>query len=386
MVIPGLERLGGAPPLAGARVGLVLHPGSVTRNLESADRYIERSGLGRVHALFGPQHGVYGEKQDNMIESASFRDARRNIPVHSLYSDVRKPTPEMLEGLDAVVFDLQDVGVRIYTFATTLLLTMEACGSAGIPVIVCDRPNPVTGSIREGLLLREEYRSFVGPAPVPLRHGLTLGELARVAVGEFGIDCEVHVVPCEGWRRDMWFDETGLSYVLPSPNLPTVESCVVYPGMVLLEGTNLSEGRGTTKPFELFGAPFLDPDALARALDRFDLPGARFRPCSFEPTYQKHAGAVCGGAQIHVTDRTAFRPVRAAVAILRAARDLAPDEFAWRPPPYEYEYEKPPIDILWGSPSLRQEIDGGAGPQEILRDEADEVGGFSELTRPYWIY
>lgn len=385
-MIPGLERLDSGPPLRDSRIGLVLHPASVTRDLELADRYITRLMLAQVAALFGPQHGIRGEKQDNMIESASFRDARRDIPVFSLYSDVRKPTPEMLEGLDAVVFDLQDVGVRIYTFATTLLLTMEACGAAGIPVVVCDRPNPVTGTLREGPLLRDGYRSFVGPAPIPLRHGLTLGELGRLAVGEFGIACELHVIPCEGWRRDTWFDDTGLPFVLPSPNLPTVESCVVYPGMVLLEGTNLSEGRGTTKPFELFGAPYLDADDLVETLDGFELPGVRFRACSFEPTYQKHAGQLCGGAQLHVTDRETFRPVWTAVAILRAAKDLAPEEFAWRPPPYEYEYEKPPIDILWGSSALREEIDSGAGVEEVMRDEAREIGEFDLRVRPYLIY
>jgi uncharacterized protein YbbC (DUF1343 family) len=263
---------------------------------------------------------------------------------------------------------------------------MEACRDAGIPFVVLDRPNPIGGVLREGPVLHEGFESFVGLHPVPLRHGLTAGELARVANERFGIGCELDVVPCDGWNRESWFDDTGLPYVLPSPNLPTLDSCTVYPGMVLLEGTNLSEGRGTTRPFELFGAPFLDALALVRALEAMRLPGVRFRPCQFEPMFQKHAGVLCGGAQLHVEDRSAFRPVETAVAILRIARDMAPEEFTWRQPPYEYETEKMPIDILWGGTQLREGIDGGRSIEEILSGVDEELSAFEETVAEYLLY
>jgi len=384
----GLDRVldGALSELGDASLGVILHPASVTRLLKRADLALLEHPHFRVVALFGPQHGIRGEKQDNMIESSSFRDPRAAVPVHSLYGEVRKPTPEMLRGIDVMLFDLQDVGVRVYTFVWTMLLAMEACREAGVRFVVLDRPNPIGGVHREGPLLDPAFASFVGLRPLPLRHGLTSGELARYANVEFGIGCDLQVLPCEGWSRDQWFDRTGLPFVLPSPNLPTLDSCIVYPGMVLLEGTNLSEGRGTTRPFELFGAPFLDAYALVQRLEELALPGVRFRPCHFEPTFQKHAGSLCGGAQIHVVDREAFRSVDAAVAILRVAADLAPHEFRWRAPPYEYEYEKPPIDILWGSAGLREGIDAGHEPREILRSAARDVAAFEARIAPYLLY
>lgn len=375
-----------AADLRGARLGLIAHPASVAADLEhGADRILVHPQLQLV-ALFGPQHGIRGERQDNMIESRSFRDPRTGLPVHSLYGEVRKPTREMLDGLDVLLFDLQDVGVRVYTFVWTMVLAMEACAEVGVAFWVLDRPNPIGGVIREGQVLREGFESFVGLKPVPLRHGLTAGELARWANTEFALGAELEVVPCDGWRRSLWFDETGLPYVMPSPNLPTLDSCTVYPGMVLLEGTNLSEGRGTTRPFEIVGAPFLEPYALREGLEAFGLPGCRFRPCWFEPTFQKHAGCLCGGVQIHVTDRQLFRPVATAVALLRVARDLAPSEFAWRPPPYEYEEEKLPIDILWGGPGLREGIDGGKGPAETLGGVDAELAAFTARVEPDLLY
>jgi len=292
----------------------------------------------------------------------------------------------MLNGLDALVFDLQDVGARVYTFVWTMTLAMEACRDAGIRFVVLDRPNPIGGALREGPVLREGFESFVGLHPIPLRHGLTVGEIARLANERFGIGCDLEVVPCEGWNREAWLDDTGLPYVLPSPNLPTLDSCTVYPGMVLLEGTNLSEGRGTTRPFEIFGAPFLDARAVTSALEAMALPGVKFRVCHFEPTFQKHAGELCGGAQLHVTDRAAFRPVRTAVAVLRAAKDLAPGEFAWRQPPYEYETKKMPIDILWGSDVLRKGLEAGHTAGEILAGAGDEVREFEEMAGEFLLY
>ena len=387
MTTTGLDRLlaGYGPDLSGAALGLIAHPASVTRDLVPAADALLQAGYG-LRALFGPQHGALGEKQDNMIESDHFVDARTGLPVHSLYSETRKPTPDMLHGLDAVLFDLQDVGVKVYTFVWTMALAMEACGEAGIRFIVLDRPNPVGGVIREGPVLRPGFESFVGLHPLPLRHGLTLGEVARWLRHVRGIECDLDVVPCSGWTRDQWFDQTGLPWVLPSPNLPTLDSCAVYPGMVLVEGTTLSEGRGTTRPFELFGAPGLDGNALARALNALELPGARFRPVGFEPTFQKHHGRVCGGCQIHVTDRLALRSVEAAVTVFREIRRLDPDRLAWAPPPYEYEHEKMPIDILWGSDGLRLGIDGGADVHDILARAPAEVAAFEDEVRPFRMY
>jgi uncharacterized protein YbbC (DUF1343 family) len=357
----------------------------VTKDLEHSASAILRAGFS-LRALFGPQHGARGEKQDNMIESANFRDPASGLPVHSLYGDVRKPTPEMLAGLDALLFDLQDVGVRVYTFVWTMALAMEACAEAGVRFVVLDRPNPIGGQLREGPVLRAGYESFVGLHPVPLRHGLTSGELARWLNTERGIGCELEVIACEGWRRAMTWEATGLPWVLPSPNLPTVDSCRVYPGMVLVEGTNLSEGRGTTKPFELFGAPFVDPHELAGRLRDTLGPGVTIRPCHFEPTFQKHACRTCGGGQIHVTDADAFRPVHTAVAILAAIQAMAPDDFAWREPPYEYETVKPPIDILWGGDGLRKGIGRGASVEEILASAPDECDAFARAVAPYLLY
>ena len=384
----GLDRLVAGEAAAGLRTaaaGLVMHPASVTAGLMPAVDALLGAGF-TLRALFGPQHGARGEKQDNMIESEDYADPRTGLPVHSLYSHVRKPTPEMLAGLEVLFFDLQDVGVRVYTFVWTMALAMEACAQAGVRFVVLDRPNPVGGLVREGPVLRPGFESFVGLHPIPLRHGLTAGELARWLNEERGIGCDLEVVPMDGWRRDMSWEDTGLPYVLPSPNLPTPDSCVVYPGMVLVEGTNLSEGRGTTKPFELVGAPYLDPYALVEAVSSEDTVGATLRPCFFEPTFQKHAGVMCGGVQIHVTDPRAFRSVRAAVGLFRAMKDQAPDDFGWRPPPYEYEERLMPIDILWGHGGLREGIDGGASTADILRGVDGECSTFDDGSRPYRLY
>ena len=390
-VATGLDRLVGEPDaarglgLAGARLGMIVHPASVTSDLVFGVEAVRDAGLD-LRVLFGPQHGARGEKQDNMIESDSYVDPVTGLPVHSLYGAVRKPTPEMLAGLDAVLFDLQDVGVRVYTFVWTMALAMEACAEAGVRFVVLDRPNPVGGTKREGPVLRLGFESFVGLHPIPLRHGLTCGELARWLCAERGIGCEVSVLPCRGWRRAADWGATGLPWVMPSPNLPTTDACTVYPGMVLLEGANLSEGRGTTRPFELFGAPWLDPMALTSRLRAAELPGVVFRPCHFEPTFQKHAGRLCGGAQLHVTDAGTFEPVRTAVEILAAAHALAPDRFGWREPPYEYEETLPPIDILWGHDGLRTGIDAGADAAELMEGTEAELEQFARSAAPHMLY
>lgn len=371
--------------LRDARLGLIAHPASVTSDLTHAADAVREAGYD-LRALFGPQHGARGEKQDNMIESDPYTDPATGLPVHSLYGEVRKPAPEMLDGLDALLFDLQDVGVRVYTFVWTMALAMEACAEAGVRFVVLDRPNPIGGFRREGPVLREGYESFVGLHPLPLRHGLTCGEIARWLKRERGIACDLHVIRADGWERHMSWADTGLPWVMPSPNLPTPESCLVYPGMVLLEGTNLSEGRGTTRPFELFGAPWLDPTSLTAHLADAHLPGVTFRPCHFEPTFQKHAGTLCGGAQLHVTDPGTFEPVRTAVEILVTARTLSPNDFDWRQPPYEYEETLPPIDILWGNDRLRNGIDDGVAKDQILTGTEAELGEFAAAADPSLLY
>lgn len=389
-VATGLDRVitgeaSEASGLRNSRLGLIAHPASVTSDLIHAADAIRHAGYD-LRALFGPQHGARGEKQDNMIESDHYSDPVTGLPVHSLYGDVRKPTPAMLDGLDALLFDLQDVGVRVYTFVWTMALAMEACAEADVRFVVLDRPNPIGGTRREGPVLRPGYESFVGLHPVPLRHGLTCGEMARWLNEERGIGCDLTVIPCEGWRRSMLWSDTRLPWIMPSPNLPTPDSCVVYPGMVLIEGTNLSEGRGTTRPFELFGAPWLDPAALTARLTEAHLPGIHFRPCHFEPTFQKHVGHLCGGAQLHVTDPGAFEPVRTAVEILVAAHALAPHDFAWRQPPYEYEETLPPIDILWGHSGLREGVQEGVTADAILKAAEADLKMFEQSVEPYLLY
>jgi uncharacterized protein YbbC (DUF1343 family) len=384
----GLDRLltEGCAPLRGRRCGLLCHPASIDRELRHAARLLHEAPGVDLRALFGPQHGIRGETQDNMIEWDGFRDPATGLPVHSLYGATRKPTAAMLAGLDTLIVDLQDVGARYYTFIWTLLLCMEACAEAGIEVVVLDRPNPLGGLAREGALLAPAYRSFVGLAPLPMRHGLTVGELARLFRARQVPACRLEVIPLRGWRREMDFEATGLPWIMPSPNLPTVDTAWVYPGMCLIEGTLLSEGRGTTRPFEIFGAPGLDPDALGDRLDAWRLPGVMFRPLHFLPTFQKHAQCLCGGAQIHVTDRRAFRPCLTAVAVLCAARAAYGDRPFWREPPYEYETVKPPIDVLAGGPALREAIDAGRDPWEIAATWAPDEAEFAAGAREFLLY
>ena len=279
------------------------------------------------------------------------------MPVYSLYSETREPTAEMLAGLDVLVIDLQDIGARIYTYIYTMANCLRACARHGVPVVVCDRPNPIGGVEVEGESLVPGFESFVGQFPIPMRHGMTIGELARLFNEHFAIGARLEVVTMAGWRRDLYGDEAGAPWVMPSPNIPTLDSAIVYPGAVLLEGTMASEGRGTTRPFEIVGAPWVDGEAFAARLTAHGLPGVIFRPVVFEPTFQKHARTTCGGCQIHVTDRRAFRPVVTGVAVIEELRRADPSAFAWRPPPYEYEHRLMPIDILAGSSQLRQRID-----------------------------
>jgi uncharacterized protein YbbC (DUF1343 family) len=321
-----------------------------------------------------------------MIETPHGLDARRRVPIYSLYSETREPTPEMLRDLDVLVIDLQDVGTRVYTYVYTMANCMRAAARHGVRVVVCDRPNPVGGVAIEGALLRPECTSFVGQFAIPLRHGMTIGELARLFNQEFGIGAALDVVPLDGWQRPMYFDDTGLPWVMPSPNIPTLDSAIVYPGAVLFEGTMLSEGRGTTRPFELIGAPWIDGEVLASAMNGRALPGVHFRATFFEPTFQKHAKQTCGGCQVHVTDREAFQPVRVAIELLAEFRRLAPSAFAWRQPPYEYEHDKWPIDILYGSDRLRATIDAGGDIATLAASWTEEDEAFRRTRQRYLLY
>lgn len=355
----GLERCLAAPPdvLRGAAFGVLMNQASVdTRGRYACDALAERFP-GQLRAVFSPQHGLWGEQQANMVESPHGEYPPLGVPVYSLYSETRRPTAEMFEGLDCLIIDLQDVGTRIYTFIWTMLECLHACAERGIAVVILDRPNPLGGEIIEGPLLDAEYRSFVGNACIPMRHGLTIGELARLFQREAQIGCELQIVRMQGWRRELFFSETGLLWIAPSPNMPRVETSFVYPGQVLLEGVSLSEGRGTTLPFELCGDPGLAPWALLKELQRYPHPGLSLRPVRFVPTFDKHRGRSCGGVAFDITDARGVRSFAVTVALLDAAIRLLGDQFQWVSPPYEYETRKPPIDILYGSDRLRRRLD-----------------------------
>ncbi len=400
MTLTGLDALASRDfdRLRGRKVGLLCNPSSVTRDLDHALDLMVAAGVDLV-AVFGPQHGLVGSTQDNMIEWEGGRDTRTGLRVHSLYGEVRKPTPEMLEGIDLLVIDLPDVGARYYTFVWTACLALEAAKERGIDALVLDRPNPIGGAV-EGPVLEPEFSSFVGLHPVPTRHGLTLGEIARTFADYEGLSIE----PVQGWTREMPHEATGLPWIAPSPNMPTLDTAWVYPGGCLLEATNLSEGRGTCRPFETFGAPFLDAYRFADALNKRGLPGARFRPVEFEPTFNKHRGKLCGGAFLHVLDRAAFHPVLTYIAILQEAilqsglhepaqrnrdRFVADSEeselpgFAWKAAPYEYVWDRRPIDILFGNAWLAPLVESNAPLSAIEARMRSEAEKFSPQTLGY---
>jgi uncharacterized protein YbbC (DUF1343 family) len=425
-VLNGLEVLARERPrwLRGRRVGLLMHPASITARFDPAQQVVGRLCGGSLRALFGPQHGIAGEKQDNMIESGHGTDAGLGIPVYSLYSETRSPTPQMLRDIDLLLVDLQDVGTRVYTFEWTTALALQACAEAGKEVVILDRPNPIGGTELEGNLIRPGYTSFVGLYPVPMRHGLTLGELAALVnarMGEEGAGggarpgrpagavarrgaptdpvprrdgmvwrcpgrCALTVVPMRGWRRRMLFPDTGLPWVLPSPNMPTFETAVVYPGQVLLEGTNLSEGRGTTRPFEIFGAPWLDTRAVRERFARRRLPGFVLRDHAFEPTFHKWAGQPCQGFQIQVIDPNRYRPYLTTLALLQDVIAAHRDRFEWKQPPYEYVTDRPPIDVLTGDPEIRRALEAGGDLRALERSWRKEIASFRRDSLPFRLY
>lgn len=385
----GLERLLAerSDLIAGERIGLVCNQASVLPETfaHAADAFAARDEF-ELTTLFGPQHGIRGDVQDNMIETPHTVDGRTGKPVYSLYSETREPTEEMVRDIDTFVVDLQDVGCRIYTFAYTMANCMSAAFKFGKKVVVCDRPNPIGGVAIEGNVTEIAFTSFVGQFELPTRPGMTIGELAKMFNEHFGIGCDLEVVDMEGWGRDMWFDQTGLPWVLPSPNIPTPETCIVFPATVHLEGTELSEGRGTTKPFELNGAPFIDPYEWKKALDAYDFPGVVFRPCYFQPTFQKWARQTCGGVQIHVTNRKAFTPVIVGIAMVKTAHDLNPDKFQWKQTDYEYEFGKNPFDVVSGTDKIRKQIETGISIDEIESDWETRLNEFRALTKKYLFY
>lgn len=372
--------------LADARIGLICNQASVDHGLQHAADLLHRHSQVNLTALFGPQHGIRGDVQDNMIETGHSIDRATGLPIYSLYSETREPTEEMLGDVDVLVFDLQDVGCRIYTFAYTLANCMRAAKKLGKKVIVCDRPNPITGKGVSGNVLDPEQASFVGQFSVPTRHGMTLGELARMFNDHFGIGCDLAVVPMAGWQRDDWHDQTDAPWVMPSPNIPTLDSATVFPGTVHFEGTQLSEGRGTTRPFELVGAPYVVPEDYALALNKLKLQSVSFRSCVFRPTFQKHAGVSCGGVQIHVTDRDSFEPVLAGIAMVKLAYDMYGDEFRWKQPPYEYVFDRNPFDVIAGTAKLREEIERGTALTEIQQSWEEPLAAFRGLREEYLMY
>jgi uncharacterized protein YbbC (DUF1343 family) len=384
----GLETLLEAEPhrLRGARVGLICNQASVDHKFRHAADLLYEHPTVELRALFGPQHGIRGDVQDNMIETEHTVDRETGLPIHSLYSETREPTEAMLADLDVLVLDMQDVGCRIYTFAYTMANCMVAARKFGKKVIVCDRPNPINGVDVAGNVLEPEHASFVGQFSIPTRHGMTLGELARMFNEHFQLNCDLEVVKMEGWERNSWHDQTDAPWVMPSPNMPTLDSATVFPGTVHFEGTQLSEGRGTTRPFELIGAPYVEAEEYARRLNELDLRGVFFRSCIFRPTFQKHGGTSCGGVQIHVIDRNVFEPVMAGVAMVKVAHDLYPKEFRWKEPPYEYVYDRNPFDVIAGTSSIRRAIEQGTAIEEIQKNWNEDLDGFRRVRETYLLY
>ncbi len=368
------------------RIGILCNQASVDGNFQHARMLINKKFPGQLTALFSPQHGFFGEKQDNMIESGDIRDPVLDIPVFSLYGKSRKPTREMFDRIDVLIIDLQDAGTRVYTFIYTMAYCLEAAEKFNKKVIVLDRPNPVGGTRLEGNLLSGESTSFVGLYPIPMRHGLTIGEIAFLFNSQFNIGCDLKIIPMDGWKRSFYFSDTGLPWIPPSPNLPTPVSAMVYPGQVLWEGTNISEGRGTAQPFELFGAPFLDTSKILSYLDRNDLPGIILRETLFEPTSNKYKKELCQGFQIHITDQDKYQPYTTTLMLLQAVIAVHGNLFQWKMPPYEYEFKKLPIDLILGDKKTRQKIEGLDKINEITDSWEKELKEFAEISKKYYLY
>jgi uncharacterized protein YbbC (DUF1343 family) len=374
------------PRLKGYRLGLLSNQASVDRSLVPSRRIIAGLLPGHLKALFGPQHGYEGVDQDNMIETGHSVDRDLKVPIFSLYSQTREPLPDMLDLIDLLIIDLQDVGTRVYTFSSTLLGCLRAAAKAGKKVVILDRPNPLGGEIVEGNLLKPELYSFVGPHRLPMRHGLTMAELALLFDDAYGLRCDLEVVPMRHWTRAMTWPDTGLRWIMPSPNMPLPETAQVYPGQVIWEGTNISEGRGTCRPFEIFGAPFLRTGAILDRLIPQSQGGCILQDVSFRPTFNKWMGQVCHGFMIHVTDHLAYRPYFTSLALLKAIMETHDRSFAWKEPPYEYEFEKLPIDLILGDESIRKQVEGETNLMKLQEKWDGEIREFLDLRQPYLLY
>ncbi|MBW2144932.1 MAG: DUF1343 domain-containing protein [Deltaproteobacteria bacterium] len=372
--------------LKGYRLGLLANQASLDSRLNTAGDIVNRLLPGQLKALFGPQHGYGGEDQDNMVETGHSTDKASNIPVFSLYSETRAPLPHTLKMIDLLIIDLQDVGTRVYTFVSTMLNCLKAAATHGKRVLVLDRPNPLGGEIVEGNLLQPELYSFVGPYKIPMRHGLTMGEMARMLNHELGLGCDLEVLPMQGWHREMRWNETGLRWLMPSTNMPFPQTAEVYPGQVIWEGTNLSEGRGTCRPFEIFGAPYVDTAAIKNRLEPEAAAGCCLQEYSFRPTFNKWQGERCRGFMIHVLDANIYQPYFTSITLLKTIREIHPEDFEWKEPPYEYEYEKKPIDLITGDSSIRRELEAGV-PVSIMRDKwQEDLASFVRWRKEYLLY
>ncbi len=369
-----------------SRIGLICNQASVNHQYQHvADIYFNQQSI-NLTTLFGPQHGIRGDVQDNMIETRHGIDEKTGLPVYSLYSETRKPTSKMLENVDTLVFDLQDIGGRVYTFIYTMAYAMQACAEFDKKFIVCDRPNPINGTDVEGNLLEIGHESFVGQYPIPMRHGMTVGELAKMFNEHFNIKCDLQIIEMDGWSRELYLDQIDSPWVIPSPNMPTVETALVFPGTVYFEGTQVSEGRGTTRPFEFVGAPYIDSYMFSENLSDLKLEGVIFRPTNFLPTFQKHAGKSCGGVFVHVTDRNKFKPVITGIAMVKTLFKMYPDKFKWKEPPYEYEFDRNPFDVIAGTTKLREQIENGISIKKIEESWSADEEKFRQLKKEYLIY
>ena len=389
--VSGIDHLLSQPEkyLQGKTVGLIVNHTSLAGDGKHSIAHFLSHSAFTLQALFAPEHGLNGTAQD-MVPIDNEVDLLSGLDIKSLYGknkDSLVPDPALLHDIDNLVFDIQDIGSRYYTFIYTMANCMIICKQAGTRMVVCDRPNPINGTSVEGNLVGEAWRSFVGQYPLPNRHGMTVGELARLFNEHFGIHCDLTVVPMSGWSREMWYDQTGMIWTPPSPNMPTLATATVYPGMCLIEGTLLSEGRGTTLPFEQIGAPFIDPHKLVARLetDSHLLPGVFFRPQYFKPMFQKHAGEVCAGLQLHITDRDQFKPLLTTLALLRAIAEIYPDQLQWRTEPYEFVSDRLAIDLLYGNPKLRETIFTDSFSLPAL-EEREELSAFLPLRQEYLIY
>lgn len=388
LVQTGLDKIVRSQPpwLSGQRIGILCNSASVDLQLRHIIGLLQAMQPESLVFVYSPQHGFFAEKQDNMVESDDMIDTPFKIPIFSLYGKNRIPTPESLDQIDLLIIDLQDVGTRVYTFVYTMSYCMEMAKKLNKKIIVLDRPNPINGLDVEGNCLTPAFSSFVGRYPIPMRHGLTIGEMALLFNSHFNIGCELEVIPMDGWRRDMFFSDTGLPWVMPSPNLPHSASPLVYPGQVIWEGTNLSEGRGTTRPFELFGAPFIDPNKILSRVNLQEIPGAILRPAAFEPTANKWMGRRCYGFQIHVTQPKRFQPFRTSLELLQAVIAVHADQFEWKSPPYEYEFHLQPIDLILGDRNIRERIENLENLNDIVAAYESETQQFQRLCQRFYLY